>query len=67
MEVPRHRELPDDASIARLARAVQARKAAEAEFRAAVIAAVNGGGSVRAVAEMARLSTRTVQDWLKGA
>ena len=65
MEVPRHRELPDDDSIARLERAVEGRRKSDAELRAAVVAAVDRGGSVRAVAEMAHLSTRTIQNWIK--
>jgi transposase len=47
----------------RLAAAKAARDEADAEFRAAVVDALKAGGSIRAVAEVSGLSTRTVQDW----
>lgn len=47
----------------RLKRARRAKEAAEREFREAVVAARQAGGSIREVAELAAISTRTVQDW----
>lgn len=52
---------PDPAR--RLAEARDAREKADDEFRAAVVAALKANGSIREVAELSGLSTRTVQDW----
>lgn len=62
---PRRRELPTDAALRRLQNAAAVRSDADAEMRAAVRAARDAGGSVRVIAEVAGLSTRTVQLWLK--
>ncbi|MFF1633990.1 hypothetical protein [Leifsonia sp. NPDC058248] len=62
---PRRRDYPSAAAIDRLRNATQAKTAADAELKAAVQAAKASGGSVRVIAELANLSTRTVQDWLK--
>ena len=65
MDVTRRREMPDDQSVARLQRAAQQRKDIEEELRQAVFAALDSGGSYRVVAELAGVSTRTIQNWLK--
>lgn len=52
---------PDDAQ--RLAAARDAKEAADDEFRSAVVDALKAGGSIREVAQLAEISTRTVQDW----
>lgn len=52
---------PDKAR--RLDAAREARDQADDEFRSAVVAALKAGGSIREVAELSGLSTRTVQDW----
>ncbi len=41
------------------------RVAADAQLRAAVLAAVDTGGSIREVARLGQLSTHTVQQWLR--
>lgn len=63
---PRRRELPDEATLERLRKAAKAKRAADAELKAAARSAKEAGGSVRVIAEVADLSTRTVQNWLKG-
>lgn len=60
------RSTPDAETMQRLISAKDRRRAAEAELRAAVQAARDKGGSIRVIADAAGLSTRTVQDWLKG-
>ena len=68
MAVTRPRKELDQAHRERLERAATARRSAEAEMRAAVIAAATtGGGSVRVIAEAGQLSTATVRDWIKSA
>lgn len=52
---------PDNAN--RLAAARDAKEAADDEFRSAVVDALKAGGSIREVAQLAAISTRTVQDW----
>lgn len=61
---PRRQALPDDRDIERLRRAAESKLAADAELKAAVRAAAASGGSVRVIADLAKLSTRTVQNWL---
>lgn len=65
MNVNRPRKDLDDAHRDRLERAAAARRDADAEMRAAVLAAADAGGSVRVIAEAGRLSTATVRDWIK--
>lgn len=62
---PRRRELPDAGSLERLRQASEGKARADSELKAAVRAAKEAGGSVRVIAEIANLSTRTVQDWIK--
>jgi predicted butyrate kinase (DUF1464 family) len=62
---PRRRAFPDDRELERLRRAAEAKAAADAELKAAVVAAAAAGGSVRVIAETSGLSTRTIQNWLK--
>lgn len=62
---PRRRDYPDDRVLERLRLAAEAKAAADAELKAAVLAASKAGGSVRVTAEIAHLSTRTIQNWLK--
>jgi hypothetical protein len=62
---PRRREFPTEDALKRLQAAAETRADAEAEMRAAVRAARAAGGSVRVIADVAGLSTRTVQLWLK--
>lgn len=62
---PRRRDYPDEGAMRRLQEAAERREAAESELREAVYAARDTGGSVRVIAELAQLSTRTVQDWLR--
>lgn len=40
-----------------------AKDQADERFRAAVVDALKAGGSIREVAQLAGISTRTVQDW----
>lgn len=66
MEVsPRRRDYPSDKILERLRLAAEAKAAADDELRAAVIAASKAGGSIRVIAEVSQLSTRTIQNWLK--
>ncbi len=62
---PRRRDYPDEGAMRRLEEAGARREEADAELRAAVYAAKDAGGSVRVIAEAARLSTRTIQNWLR--
>jgi hypothetical protein len=60
---PRPRnEIPDDLAV-RLAKVTAAKAVADAEHKAAVLAALDAGGSVRRVADLAGLSPTTVQNW----
>ncbi|MDN4616386.1 hypothetical protein P5G50_18215 [Leifsonia sp. F6_8S_P_1B] len=63
--MPRRREYPPEPALQRLREAGEKRAEADAELRAAVYAAKDAGGSVRVIAEEARISTNTVQVWLK--
>lgn len=65
MDVPRRRQFPSEAALKRLQDAATERANADAEMRAAVRAARDAGGSVRVIAEVAGLSSRTVLSWLK--
>ena len=61
---PRPRKMPDDEALNRLRRAARSRDRADAELRAAVIAASEDGGSIRVIAEAGELSTATVRAWV---
>lgn len=50
----------------RLRAAGAARRSADVELRDAVLAILDEGGSVRAVAAAAEISTNTVQRWKRG-
>jgi hypothetical protein len=63
---PRAAEPPPDHVMERLRRLGTERAEVEAELRAAVLEALNLGGSVRTVAEAAGLSPTTVQAWKNG-
>ena len=57
---------PPAGEVAELLRAAgEQRVAADAQLRAAVLAAVDAGGSIREVARLGQLSTHTVQQWLR--
>jgi transposase len=58
---------PSAEEAERIRLALQARDDAIAEVQAAVVAAVRNGGSIRTVAELAAVSTSTVQRWLDAA
>lgn len=60
---PQPRGIIPPTQARRLADATRAREQADEEFRTAVVAALKAGGSIREVAELSGLSTRTVQDW----
>lgn len=60
---PQPRGIIPPSQAKRLDAARDAREKADDEFRTAVVAALKAGGSIREVAELSGLSTRTVQDW----
>lgn len=60
---PRAKQIPSDKAAARLQAATEARAVAEADFRLAILEALDSGGSVREVADLAKVSTRSIQDW----
>ncbi|NKR61714.1 hypothetical protein GS907_24610 [Rhodococcus hoagii] len=60
---PQKRGLIPDPERARIVAALAAREAAEAELRAAVVAGLLAGGSVREVAALTGMSTNTIQRW----
>lgn len=62
--VSRPRLTINDEASQRLVRAGNRKREADAELKAAVLAAKDAGGSVRVIAEQAQISTRTVQNWL---
>lgn len=61
--VAQEKHPPAPRHIARIHAALTAREEAEAELRAAVVAALKGGGSIREVAIIAGMSTNTIQRW----
>lgn len=65
--VPRTSNPPSPEDAARIVRAAQAQRDADAEMQAAVVAAVRNGGSLRTVAELAGVAKSTLQRWLDGA
>lgn len=62
---PRPKNLPPETALRRLAEAATAVDKARAELKAAIIAASEAGGSIRVLASVGGISTRTVQDWLQ--
>lgn len=60
---PQPRGIVPHAEQQRLLAALKGKAAADEELKEAVAAALRAGGSVREVAKIAGLSTRTVQDW----
>lgn len=63
---PQPRGVVPPATARRLKRAAESKRAADLELRAAVVAALRAGGSVREVAVLTQLSTNTVQRWAAG-
>lgn len=63
---PQKRGLVPAADQARIVDALQRTDAAQAELRAAVLAAIDHGGSVREIAQVSGLSTNTVSRWKLG-
>ncbi|WP_186328981.1 hypothetical protein [Prescottella equi] len=57
------RGLIPDPERARILAALAARNAAEAELRAAVVANLLAGGSIREMAALTGMSTSTIQKW----
>ena len=57
------RGLIPDAERERIVAALESRGAAEVELRAAVVAGLLAGGSVREVAGVTGMSTNTIQRW----
>ncbi|MGH3804085.1 MAG: hypothetical protein ACRDTD_28915, partial [Pseudonocardiaceae bacterium] len=52
-----------EAESSRILAALKSRAAAEVELRAAVVAGLRAGGSVREMAEVTGMSTNTIQRW----
>lgn len=63
---PQHRGLVRDDDLARIQAALAAQTAAEVEVRAAVLAAVKHGASVRELGAATGLSTNTISRWKRG-
>lgn len=64
--MPRPRAAIDPAIRKRLTNVAKLRDRAETESRSAVADALDVGVPIRDIAELAKLSTRTVQDWKAG-
>lgn len=60
---PQKRGLIPDPERARILAAMRARDDAETELRAAVVAGLLAGGSVREMATLTGMSTNTIQRW----
>ncbi|MGU3587489.1 hypothetical protein ACLBYD_30675 [Rhodococcus sp. C26F] len=60
---PQKRGLIPDPERARILAAMRARDDAETELRAAVVAGLLAGGSVREMADLTGMSTNTIQRW----
>lgn len=60
---PQKRGVIPDPERARILAAMRARDDAEAELRAAVVAGLLAGGSVREMAALTGMSTNTIQRW----
>ncbi|APE11563.1 hypothetical protein BO226_22100 [Rhodococcus sp. 2G] len=60
---PQKRGLIPDPERARILTAMRARDDAEVELRAAVVAGLLAGGSVREMADLTGMSTNTIQRW----
>ena len=60
---PQKRGVIPDAQRARILKAMTARDSAEVELRAAVVAGLLAGGSVREMADLTGMSTNTIQRW----
>lgn len=63
---PQRRGLPSDDDQTRLRAALAGRGEAERELRAAVLAAVKHGASVRELGAFTGLSTNTISRWKRG-
>jgi transposase-like protein len=63
---PQHRGTLTEPDQERLTAALAGREASDAEMRAAVLAAVENGGSVRELAAFTGLSTSTISRWKRG-
>lgn len=63
---PQHRGLLTDDDQTRLRAALAGRDEAEQELRAAVLAAVKHGASVRELGAFTGLSTNTISRWKRG-
>jgi transcriptional regulator with XRE-family HTH domain len=64
--VPQKRGLLSDVGKERIAAARDRREAAEAEYRAEVLAEAGRGASVRELAAFTGLSTNTISRWKRG-
>lgn len=60
---PQHRGILTPEDQARITAALQAQRESDAEVRAAVLAAVDHGASVRELAAFTQLSTNTISAW----
>ncbi len=60
---PQKRGLIPDPERARILDAMRARDAADTELRAAVVAGLLAGGSIREMAALTGMSTSTIQRW----
>ena len=60
---PQKRGVIPDAERKRILTAMTARDSAEVELRAAVVAGLLAGGSVREMADLTGMSTNTIQRW----
>jgi len=64
--VPQNRGIVSDADLKRLRAALAAREDSDRELRAAVLAAVSHGSSVRMIAAATGLATSTISRWKRG-
>ena len=60
---PQKRGVIPDTERKRILAAMEARDSAEVELRAAVVAGLLAGGSVREMADLTGMSTNTIQRW----
>lgn len=63
---PQRKGVLNPADAERIQKALSARETADSEVRAAVLAAVKHGASVRELAAFTGLSTNTISRWKRG-
>jgi len=62
---PNRKRPPLPGALLKLIEATAARDVANEAYKNALFEAVDSGGSIREVAAAGKISTRTLQDWLK--